>query len=234
MDVPCLMGLLDLQRLCSENGVRLSEETLHYVIYEVLKRLGPSQSQKLITKLVQDGVIEWDDDFEVEMILDHWYDKEDKEMFYLIKWLGWSHEYNSWEPKNNLSCSDLLEEFHILNDPSSSRKRKLHQPFVKVEDPHVRKNRLIEELFFKLTKAKVMEKISLLDLVNHHSPLKKRAESKRLVSGAHSSREVRKMAWISVCISFSCWLSSCASGSLASRTALFSVTPVFSSGCLDR
>ena len=33
---------------------------------------------------------------------------------YLIKWKGWSHEYNSWEPRSNLSCKKLLKEFHAL------------------------------------------------------------------------------------------------------------------------
>ncbi|XP_005106418.1 histone-lysine N-methyltransferase SUV39H2 [Aplysia californica] len=194
MEVPCLIGLLDLQQLCTENGLKLSQETLQYVVYEMLKKLGPSQSQKLITKLVEDGVIEWDDDFEVEMILDHWFDKEENEMFYLIKWLGWSHEYNSWEPKKNLSCSALLEEFHIHNGLKPNRKRKLYQPFAKVEDPQARKSRLIEELFFKLTRANIMDKISLIDLVNHHSPVKKRAESTCLVTSGHRKKYVRRMA----------------------------------------
>ena len=33
---------------------------------------------------------------------------------YLIKWKGWSHEYNSWEPRSNLSCKKILKDFHRL------------------------------------------------------------------------------------------------------------------------
>ena len=30
---------------------------------------------------------------------------------YLIKWQGWSKKHNTWEPRGNLECPVLLEEF---------------------------------------------------------------------------------------------------------------------------
>lgn len=33
---------------------------------------------------------------------------------YLIKWTGYSNEYNSWEPLRHLNCIDLLKSFHAL------------------------------------------------------------------------------------------------------------------------
>lgn len=32
-------------------------------------------------------------------------------MFYLLKWAGYSNRHNSWEPRANLDCSELLQEF---------------------------------------------------------------------------------------------------------------------------
>ena len=32
--------------------------------------------------------------------------------FYLIKWKGWSHDYNTWEPKSNLHCPSLIKDYH--------------------------------------------------------------------------------------------------------------------------
>jgi len=35
--------------------------------------------------------------------------------YYLIKWEGWSNDYNTWEPKNHLvDCMDAVEEYHRL------------------------------------------------------------------------------------------------------------------------
>ena len=30
------------------------------------------------------------------------------ELEYLLKWKGWSADFNSWEPRSNLACDDLL------------------------------------------------------------------------------------------------------------------------------
>jgi hypothetical protein len=30
---------------------------------------------------------------------------------YLIHWLGYGHEHDSWEPESNLSCPDLLSAY---------------------------------------------------------------------------------------------------------------------------
>lgn len=31
---------------------------------------------------------------------------------YLVRWAGWGPEHDSWEPAANLTCPDLLREFH--------------------------------------------------------------------------------------------------------------------------
>jgi len=49
-------------------------------------------------------------EFEVEKILDHFNKKvgKKKEVFYLIKWQGYSDEYNTWEPASNLTNCPLV------------------------------------------------------------------------------------------------------------------------------
>ena len=49
------------------------------------------------------------DVYEVEEILDQ--RLAGKQEQYLIKWKGYEHTENTWEPAKNLSCQELLEEF---------------------------------------------------------------------------------------------------------------------------
>lgn len=60
--------------------------------------------------------IEEDDEFEVEQIL------EQRGQRYLVKWRGYPHSENTWEPKQNLkNCQRLLQQFQ-RNRHSRSRK----------------------------------------------------------------------------------------------------------------
>jgi histone-lysine N-methyltransferase SUV39H len=52
-----------------------------------------------------------DEEFEVEDILDRRIDKNGK-MKFLVKWLGYSNVFNTWEPREHLeSCSELIKKF---------------------------------------------------------------------------------------------------------------------------
>ncbi|KAJ3585978.1 hypothetical protein NHX12_012381 [Muraenolepis orangiensis] len=50
-------------------------------------------------------------DYEVDYLCDLKTDKNNKEL-YLVKWKGFPHVDNSWEPKSNLKCTKLMKEFH--------------------------------------------------------------------------------------------------------------------------
>ena len=56
-------------------------------------------------------------------------------------------------------------------------------PVTTSEDPQERRERLIEELFFKIKDTNVLDKVSLIDIVKAHSPLKKTALSRSLLVG---------------------------------------------------
>jgi len=63
-----------------------------------------------------DGDQPAEEEYTVEKILDRRTQKGVVE--YLIKWEGYSHEDNTWEPVDNLDCPDLIKEFE------EERKRK--------------------------------------------------------------------------------------------------------------
>ncbi|PVD24367.1 hypothetical protein C0Q70_14848 [Pomacea canaliculata] len=73
LQVQCLSDAAGLQRACQAANVRFSSETNKFLVYETLQKLGPSAAQRLVSKLVDDGFIKWEEDetFEVEFILDH-------------------------------------------------------------------------------------------------------------------------------------------------------------------
>jgi Integrase zinc binding domain/Chromo (CHRromatin Organisation MOdifier) domain/Integrase core domain len=97
---------------------------------DTLQRLHPVFHASLLTKyndkggykplpsiLMEDGSLE----YEVERILDSRIIKRGKKRVteYYIKWLGYDHSYDSWEPEANLHCPDLLRQF--LREQSNKR-----------------------------------------------------------------------------------------------------------------
>ena len=59
--------------------------------------------------------------FQVEEILGR--KSESGQVYYRIKWSGYSSQYNTWEPEENLAnCRDLIEEF-MEKDTSKVRER---------------------------------------------------------------------------------------------------------------
>ncbi|GLV36753.1 Heterochromatin Protein 1b [Carabus blaptoides fortunei] len=52
---------------------------------------------------------ETDDVYDVEVVLDR--KIIDGVTFYLLKWIGYSDEYNTWEPEENLHCKGLIEDY---------------------------------------------------------------------------------------------------------------------------
>lgn len=83
------------------------------------------------------------------------------EDYYLIKWKDWSNAHNSWEPKSNLDCRDLLDEFH-----ARGTKRK----FDFEDDLPISKKSRVDEIFQKL--KPMNSNISPMQLLSVSSPTK--------------------------------------------------------------
>jgi hypothetical protein len=64
-----------------------------------------------------------EEEFDVEEVLDSRY--QGRTLHYLVKWLDHGPESNSWEPAKNLSCPELVTEFHRKNPdkPKPTRRR---------------------------------------------------------------------------------------------------------------
>ncbi|KAL8594044.1 hypothetical protein ACOMHN_016423 [Nucella lapillus] len=191
-NVQCLSDVVGLQRACQTENLRFSTETNKFLVYETLQKLGPSAAQKLISKLVDDGFIQWeeDKDYEVEDILDHADEdisvvkdhQPDEDVcvmvrvlgvfqgkrYYLIKWEGWSHFHNSWEPAENLHCPSVIADYLALYAKRRAKlpaKRSVPQVW---ESAQVAKRRKVDEIFHKLWCSPLSADLSPLQLLTLH------------------------------------------------------------------
>jgi len=53
-----------------------------------------------------------EEQWEVEEIVDYQYCRQSEAGLYLVKWIGWAPEHNTWEPEAHLECTDLLVNFY--------------------------------------------------------------------------------------------------------------------------
>ena len=60
-----------------------------------------------------------DGDYEVEKLLDHYWDHKTKSYYYLVKWKGYNELFESrWEPREHLEhgASEILEAYESKHD----------------------------------------------------------------------------------------------------------------------
>ena len=104
------LGPFVIEEKISTSNYRLSlPDTMKVrtnVFHISLLELAPPDARPAIQQEAEDEEEEWD----VEEILDSRI--VDGELQYLIKWLDFGPEDNSWEPLENLNCLEKLEEFH--------------------------------------------------------------------------------------------------------------------------
>ncbi|CAL1542742.1 unnamed protein product [Lymnaea stagnalis] len=191
------MGLTDFQIICETLNLKISLETKKAIFYDFLESLGPVQCHKLLSKFVADGLVTCEEEFEVETVLDHY--KEDGQDYYLIKWLGWGHKHNSWEPASHLRCGTLLEAYHkeLSNRKPRECKRKL---LSSSESEHENVKKKHSDLVLKkISESRIIENMSLRDIATYYShvkkvPPKKASRPRQLKSSKkHMCTEVKKV-----------------------------------------
>src|SRR5712672_2563616 len=57
-------------------------------------------------------LIDGEEEYEVEAILNHRFHGRRKQLQYLIKWKGYPHSDNTWEPSENVHADDLVKSYH--------------------------------------------------------------------------------------------------------------------------
>jgi hypothetical protein len=60
-------------------------------------------------------LIDGQEEYEVERIISHRRHGRSKQLQYLIKWVGYPHHDNTWEPANQVHAPDLVKAYHRLN-----------------------------------------------------------------------------------------------------------------------
>ena len=67
-------------------------------------------------------LIESEEEYEVENIINHRHYGRGRQLQYLIKWKGYPSSDNTWEPQENVHAENLVKEYHRCH-PLESVKR---------------------------------------------------------------------------------------------------------------
>lgn len=120
-----------------QNGKENSSDSPKKTKKDDKKSIKKNKKIKKSKTETEDEGEEWDsnDEFEVERIIDVYFKRKGDREF-LVSWKGYPSSQDSWEPEENLTCSDLIAKF--MNKVDAAKK---------IEQKELRLNRTPTERF---------------------------------------------------------------------------------------